>query len=313
MSLGVSGDYYGAGSGVDGYTGKFIPQIWSGKLQKKFYASTCMAEITNNDWEGEIKDQGDKVEIRSIPTITISNYTKGLALTNQVPTAANIELTIDQGKYFSVIVDDVDDVQSDLRLMDMFTNDAAQQLKIGIETAVFASIKADPHARNKGNTAGNISQNIALGVTGAWVTTTKANVLDVLVDCGQVLDEQNVPEQGRWIAVPPWFAGLIKKSDLKDASLSGDGASILRNGRLGQIDRFTIYVNNNLSVVTDGSTPCTSILFGTNDAVSFASQFTKMESLRSTTTFGNIVRGLNVYGFKTTKPEALGVLYTAKG
>lgn len=313
MSLGVSGDYYGAGSGVDGYTGKFIPQIWSGKLQVKFYANTALSEITNNDWEGEIKDQGDKVEIRSIPSITISNYTKGLALASQVPTAANIELLIDKGKYFNVVVDDVDEVQTDLRLMDMFTSDASEQMKIVIEQGVFGSIKADPVAANKGNTAGAISGNIALGAAGAWAVITKANVLDYIVDCGQVLDEQNVPETGRWLVIPPWMAAMIKKSDLKDASLSGDGSSILRNGRLGEIDRFTLYVNNNLTVSSDTGSNVTNMLFGTRDAVTFASQFTKMETLRSQTTFGNLVRGLNVYGFKTTKPEALGLLYGLKG
>ena len=64
MSLTPSSNYYGAGQGTtDLYSGKFIPQIWSGKLQVKFYASTVLSAITNNQWEGEIKDQGDKVEI----------------------------------------------------------------------------------------------------------------------------------------------------------------------------------------------------------------------------------------------------------
>jgi hypothetical protein len=38
-----------------------------------------------------------------------------------------------------------------------------------------------------------------------------------------------------------------------------------------------------------------------------------MESLRSTTTFGNIVRGLNVYGYKVVKPEALVEGFFYKG
>ena len=115
MSLAVSGNYYGAGSGVDSYANasQFIPEIWSGKLQVKFYKSTVLGEITNNDWEGEIKGHGDKVVIRSIPTITINNYQKGMNLTNQVPTSTPLELNIDKGKYFSVVVDDVDDVQGE--------------------------------------------------------------------------------------------------------------------------------------------------------------------------------------------------------
>ncbi|MDV7397249.1 hypothetical protein RZS08_37965, partial [Arthrospira platensis SPKY1] len=119
MSLAVSGNYYGAGNGVDAYAGasQFIPEVWSGKLQVKFYKSTVLGEITNNDWEGEIKGQGDKVYIRTIPTINISNYTKGMNLTSQVPTSTPLELNIDKGKYFQVVIDDVDAVQADVKLM----------------------------------------------------------------------------------------------------------------------------------------------------------------------------------------------------
>jgi hypothetical protein len=37
----------------------------------------------------------------------------------------------------------------------------------------------------------------------------------------------------------------------------------------------------------------------------FASQMTNMETMRSEATFGNIIRGLQVYGYKVIKPEAL--------
>lgn len=327
MSLGVSGNYYGAGAGVDSYAGVFIPEIWSGKLQVKFYQSTVLSSITNNDWEGEIKDQGDKVEIRTIPSITISNYTKGQTLTSQVPVGGVVELLIDKGKYFQVVVDDVDDVQSDLRLMDMFTNDASQQMKIAIDTDVLAAIKNGAAAANQGAAAGVLSTNINLGdgnatggLTGARVT--KDNVIEKIIAMGQVLDEQNVPETGRWMVIPAWMGSLIKTSDLKDASITGDSVTPLRNGRLGMIDRFTLYSSNLLPTASGatresgdtgvGTVKGTYVYAGTNDAITFASQVTKMETLRAQTTFGNIVRGLNVYGYKVIKPEALveGFFYT---
>ncbi|MEY2688706.1 MAG: hypothetical protein RL375_2904 [Pseudomonadota bacterium] len=318
MSVAVSGDRYGAGSGVDGYAGKFIPEIWSGKMAVKFYLSTCLSEITNNDWEGEIKDNGDKVIIRQVPTITIRDYLKGATLTTEVPAAATLELLIDQGKYFAFVADDVDKVQSDMRLMDMFAQDAAEQMKIKIERTVFDAIYDDAAAGNYGATAGVLSSSVNLGAVGAPLQITKTNVLDWLVEMGLVLDEQNVPETGRWVVIPPYVASLIKKSDLKDASLAGDGQSILRNGRLGMIDRFTIYSSNNLHTATDlGSDSASAgtgtaadaavwdVMAGTRDAICFASQYVKTETLRAQTTFGDIVRGLQVFGFKATKPEAL--------
>lgn len=305
MSISVTSGYYTASSTTDAYTSNFIPQIWSGKLQVKFYKSTVLGEITNNDWEGEIKGMGDTINIRTIPTITINSYTKGMNLTSQVPQSTPLTLNISKGKYFAVVLDDVDAVQADVKLMDMFTNDASQQMKIAIDGDVLGSVYADAASGNYGATAGVSSGNLNLGVTGTPRQVTSSTVLNLILDMGQALDEQNVPEDGRWIVMPPWMAALIKNSDLKQAYLTGDSVSPLRNGKLGMIDRFTLYVSNNLTKVTDGSYSTYNIIAGTRDAVSFASQITNVESIRSTTTFGNIMRGLNIYGFKTVKPEAL--------
>src|SRR5262252_3910057 len=92
----------------------FIPEIWSGKLIEKFYASTVLAAISNTDYEGEIKNQGDRVKIRTKPTITIRDYLADGLLALERPSGNNVELYIDQGKYFNTILDDVMDVQSDL-------------------------------------------------------------------------------------------------------------------------------------------------------------------------------------------------------
>ena len=313
MAIPVSAGYSQYSYNANPSGSAFIPEIWSGKLQVKFYKSTVLAEITNNDWEGEIKNQGDTVHIRSIPTITISDYEKGMNLSNQVPTSTPIELTIDKGKYFSVIVDDVDDVQADVRLMDIFTNDASEQMKIAIDGDVLNNVAPDVATANQGTTAGAISGDIDLGTTGAPVAVTTTNVLETILNCGKVLDEQNVPEDGRWMVVAPWFASLLKGSDLRQAYLTGDDVSPLRNGKLGMIDRFTLFVSNNMTKVVAGGDNAYHFLAGTRDAISFASQITNVESLRSTATFGNIVRGLNVYGYKVVKPEALVDLYAAKG
>ena len=297
-------------SGRTQYSGNFIPEIWSGKLQAKFYKTTVFSEISNNDWEGEIKGQGDKVRIRTIPTISINTYNKGDNLTNQVPTSAPIELNIDQGKYFAVVLDDVDAVQTDVKLMDMFTNDATEQMKIAIDALILDGVKGAAAAANKGATAGAISGNINLGVDSAPRAVTKANVLDLILDAGQALDEQNVPESGRWLVIPSWVAAMIKNSDLKQAYLTGDTVSPLRNGKLGMIDRFQVYVSNNLPKTADGDSY---LLAGTKDAITFASQMTNVETLRAQSTFGNIVRGLNVFGYSVIKPEALVNMVAVKG
>lgn len=270
-------------------------------------------DIANTDYEGEIKEMGDKVIIRTVPSLTIRNYVKGQGLISEQPESANVELLIDQGKYFSFAANDVDKVQSDLQLIDMWSKDASEQLKIVVDTDILGSIYVDADTYNKGTAAGFRSGSFNLGTTGSPIALTKSNILEYIVDLGTVLTEQNVPEEGRWIILPAWASGMLKKSDLKDASLTGDGKSILRNGRIGMIDNFTIYVSNNLTAVTDGSDQCYNIMAGHKTAVTFASQMTKMETIRNPNDFGDIVRGLQVYGYEVIKKQSLAVLYAKKG
>jgi hypothetical protein len=154
--------YSGAAAG-----GNFIPEIWSGKLIEKFYAATVLAAIANTDYEGEIKNQGDKVKIRTKPTITIRDYTTDQQLVVDRPSSTTVELTIDYAKYFNLVLDDVMELQSDMNLLSMWADDAGEQLKIVIDTAVLALLDAGTDASGKGATAGVISANIDLGASGA--------------------------------------------------------------------------------------------------------------------------------------------------
>ncbi len=286
------------------YTGNFIPEIWSGKLIENFYDATVLSAISNTDYEGEIKNMGDTVNIRTTPELTIQTYVKGQTLSVENPDKAKLQLIIDKGEYFAAVEDDVDQVQSDVNMMDQWSKDASERMKIKIDTRVLTDMLTDVHASNKGQTAGRISGNIDLGVAGTPEALTTSNVIGKIVDMGTVLDEANCPESDRFMVIPAKMGGLIKQSDLKDASITGDGSSPLRNGRLGMIDRFTVYVSHNL--YKSGTE--FSVIAGHKMGFTFASQMTNMETIRSETTFGNIIRGLQVYGYKVVKPEALATL-----
>lgn len=303
-----------AGSVVSpAYSGTFIPTIWSSKLIEKFYATTVLAAISNTDYEGEIKGQGDLVKIRTVPTLTINDYTAGQTLTNQRPTSSVVELLIDKGKYWSAIADDVMAVQSDIDMMNKWSTDASEQMKIAVDRDVLGTIIPSFSAYNRGATAGKLSANINLGVTGTPLALTKVNIIDTLVDLNEVLSQQNIPEQGRFFVLPFWANSLLKKSDIKDASMSGDGVSVMRNGRVGMIDGTTIYVSNNMAHVTDGANSCSNIIAGHTNGLTFASQLVKTETLRAESTFGDIMRGLQVYGYKVIDPTCLASAYVYKG
>lgn len=300
------------------YSHTVIPEIWSGKLIEKFYASTVLAAISNTAYEGEIKNQGDTVHIRTKPTITINDYLADGGIVVERPSSNIVDLLINKGKYFATILDDVMETQSDLNLLGMWSDDASQQMKIKIDADVLLNILGQADAANRGATAGKVSANINLGVTGtplamSAVTGTPASsvsVLDVLLRMGQALDEQNVPEEGRWAVIPTWAATKIKQSELRQAYLSGDSVSMLRNGRLGQVDRFTIYVSNLLPKGAVVGPPALAagewvMYAGHPHGLTFASQVSKVETLRSEHTFGQILRGLQVYGYKVVDGIAL--------
>ena len=76
--------------------------------------------------------------------------------------------------------------------------------------------------------------------------------------------------------------------------------SILRNGKFGQMDRFTIYASNLLPNGRYGPPALAAgewVIYGGHaHGLTFASQLTNVETIRSERTFGQIIRGLQVYG-----------------
>jgi hypothetical protein len=296
---------------------RYIPSIFSGKMLKKYYDTAVVPGITNTDYEGEIKKYGDTVYIREVPDITIRDYVKGQTVVNEQPEAASQALLIDKGKYWSFVTDDVDDAQTDIKdYVTKWSADAAEQMRLAMDTAVLgdSTIYDGMVAANKGATAGVVSGSYDLGTTGgSAVSLTKTNILEKIVDCGSVLDEQNVPEEGRYLVLPVRLVNLIKKSDIKDASLTGDAKSSLRTGLLGRIDRFTVYTSNLLSSYGSGSSTAWRCLFGINYGITFATQLTQTKVMDNPDGFGKLYRGLIVYGYKMVKPEAVGCLYASVG
>lgn len=361
------------------YSGIFIPAIWSGKFVEKFYDATVLGAIASTDYEGEIRNFGDTVNIRTNPSITINAYTTDQVLSVQRPSSNLVTLSINQGAYFNTVLDDVYEIQADVDLLSNWADNASEQMKVYVDTAVLAvasignlcaTTAANGTGLNMGYGAGRLSQTLNMGsstnsviqvagvkyfgaplwlargataaasgstfygiatgtgtnVAGSGFNVTSARgILDFIIDAGLVLDEQRCPETGRWIVLPAWAAAMIKRSAFQQAYLTGDAVSIARNGRLGMIDRFTVYVSNLLPIgagaglgaagaaggaaVALGATLAAgeyAVYFGHALGLTFASQMTKVETLRSESTFGTLMRGLQVWGFQVINPTIVG-------
>ena len=291
---------YGPGS-----TSNFDPTLYSGKLVEKFYKTTVFGEIASTDYEGEIAGFGSNVVIRTIPDVTVSDYVIGAGLNPQYPSNPSTNLAIDQAKSFCVALSTVDSRQSDLDLADIFANDGSIQLRIAADSDMLETIPAEVSIDNSGTTAGVDSNNINLGTSSTPVILDKTNILDFIVACGTVLDEQNVSDEGRWMVGAPSFIAAIKKSDLRIASLAGDAVSIMRNGKVGEIDRFTLYMSRNLLKQTSPG-PAQYLMFGHSAGLTFASQIVECQMIDNPNDFGYIIRGLMVFGYNVIGPNYVG-------
>ena len=266
----------------------FIPEVFSKLLQAKFYSKSVLPEISNTDYEGEISGQGDKIVVRTVPAVTINDYAG--TITTQELTTAKVEMLIDKAKYYSFKVDDVLAAQADINMLEGASSDASEGMRIAVETDVLAAA--------------------VTGATtiGSQTTITASNILANILALAKTLDELNIPEEGRFIVLSPEFISMLKQSELRQAYLTGDATSPLRNGLVGMVDRFKVFQSN--MVYTPGSgadSGYTHVLAGHPKAISFASQFTNTETVRMESTFGDQVRGLKVFGSKVITPDALCV------
>jgi len=212
-------------------------------------------------------------------------------------------------------------------LMDIVTNDAAMQMKIQIDKDVLYTNFNQGAAANQGATAGAISGGYNLGTDLSAVTLTASNILSSITALSSVLDEANVPETDRWLIITPTERQILMQSNLAQAQFMGDSSSVLRNGKIGMIDRFTVYVSNlvprgaagktwmNPNTGTDANLSSAvkrhAVIAGHKSAITFASQIAKVESLQNPNDFGTLVRGLNVYGTSVVQPNGLALLVAA--
>lgn len=270
----------------------FIPTIWSARLNESLKKNLVYGNVVNTDYEGEIKGQGSTVKINSIGAVTIGNYDKVAGIGNpQELDATQKTLVIDQAKYFNFQVDDVDAAQANVNLLDGGIVEASYGLANVVDqylAGFYTEVKAE-------NIIGNDT---------TPVTPTKDTAYDLLIDLGVLLDENNVPESERFVVVPAWYYGLL----LKDARFTKD-PNIIRTGYVGDIDGMTVYKSNNVPNTAGAKYK---IIAGHKSAISFAGQVDSVEAFRPEKQFSDAVKGLQVFGAKCIKPEALAVLTANK-
>lgn len=275
----------------------FIPEVWSARLLEHLDKVHVYAGLLNRDYEGDIRAFGDTVHINQLGSITINDYDGTDIEDPEELDGTQQNLVIDQAKYFNFQIKDIDNAQSNPKLVDSAMQRASYDMNDVIDQYLAELLLS-------GCDAGNV-----LTTDATVVTPTAETAYDYLVDLGTVLSENNVPMLGRWVVLPAWFHALL----LKDPRFVGNGTgynqAILQGGLVGEAAGFQIHLSNN---VPNTSGANYKIMAGTNAAGSFAEQLVELEAYRMEKNFSDAVKGLHVYGAKVVQPKALAVLTVNK-
>ena len=275
----------------------FIPQLYSQKLQVKFYAGSVVPNIVNYEWEGEIRSVGDKINIRQLPDLIVAPWTVNDDINFQELEDGQIQLTIDYAYYAAYKLDYVDFHQMDINLKERLMDELNNRMRLQVENTVLGTAYASAYQTVDGTAMAAAYFVMASNQATSWV-----------LRADRLLTQQNVPLENRWYLLSP----LMKEQLLQQAVLysyaTGDTAKApVRTGLVGPMGNFSLYESTLLAGGT-GATQATAInsMAGHRSAVSFASQFTEFESdIVLQNTFGKGTRSLMVFGFATTKNTAL--------
>lgn len=272
----------------------FIAAVWSANILESLKKALVFGgpDVVNRDYEGEISAMGDRVKINAISRPTISDYAKNTDMTApETLSDAQTELIISYAKSFNFQVDDVDQIQTKPKLMGPALAEAGYALSDVIDQAIAAAMKADAQVVSGLGT--DASPRTDLGTVG--------NAYTYLTKLRTALSKANVPTQGRWVIVPPWFEEKLLLDSTFIARNTQLGDNRVENGKVMRVAGLDLYVSNNVPVVSTTNT----ILAGTRLATSFAMQVTKTEAYRPEKRFADAVKGLALFGVKVVRPQSL--------
>lgn len=301
------------GNSVSGQTNSFfLPKVYSKQVLNFFRKASVAEAITNTDYAGEISAFGDTVRIIKEPVISVDQYERGGTVTKTALTDAEVTLIVDVANAFKFIVDDIETNMSHVNFREVATSSAAYALRDAFDTGVIAKMFAGVSASSPNHILGSDSAtDLAAGTfdgTGnldIGYASGEHDPIDVLSHMARLLDEQNVPEEGRWFLANPQFYEQLVQTSSKLMSVDFNaGQGSIRNGLVssGKLRGFDMYKSNNIAATTNAAGK---VIAGHMSSTCTAQTITSTEVMRDPDSFGDIVRGLHVYGAKVLRPEAL--------
>lgn len=276
----------------------FQPRIWASAIDVPYQEGLVYAQesVASTQFAEPLLQGGKSIKIQHIGTANIRDHNRNEDLVYDNADLTETELVMDQEKYFGFRVSDVDKAQAAGDFQSPLTAEHAYRLSAAADTYVGAAIKKNAKHKLDAATVFDGSDYMipAAGQRTAW---------DILRAISTELNKHAAPSLNRWAVVGPNFAGaLLADRRFTDAAAAGTD-KILRSGMIGAVPTL------GLTVMTSNSVPTTktaeTVAAGAPGAVAYASQIYEIEALRDPNRFGDLVRGLLVFGAQVVRPDGL--------
>ena len=251
----------------------FKPSLWEQALLEKF-KGICVADLITT---APSSVEGTKAIFNSI---ALSKGVQDYAGTIDYEdiNSASKELVYNKKKYVAYKIDDVDAAQAVADVMMPMARDMAYDLKRVIDAAVFDAITASGSGVAKFTNAG---------------AGSAPSIYELIVDLGTVLDENDVPEQDRFIICRPETVNELAKDEHVI-----DNTLVLPNGVVQGMQV------NGMQVIKTTACPENKVIVMHKSAVGYGKQIDKMEALRLEGSFSDAIRLLLVFGVSVLRPTA---------
>lgn len=275
---------------ITDYSG-FVGEVWSQKINATLDKTCAMLQCVNRDWQSEANKGTKKINIITPKTISASAYTGSISSYGTLSTTPTV-LELSQKIYFGVTVPDIEEVQSNISILDTVVESAKKGIEEKIDSFLF-SLHAGADTENQ------------IGSSETPETITKDNIYAQFVALAKKLKISGAlnGSNAGWVVVHPDIEEQILLCDnFTGASDARDKA--IREGAIGRIAGLDVFVSNNVGKNSDHYV----VLAGTQRGITYASQLAKIETIRAESSFNSLVRGLYVYGGLVVNPKALATL-----
>mgnify|MGYP000538739084 FL=1 len=292
----------------------FIPEIWSDEVIAAYQKNLKMAPLVK-----KLPMTGKKGDVIHIP-----KPIRGAASAKVADTAVNIQanvegelqISVDRHFEYSRFIEDIVEVQALNSLRQFYTEDAGYQLALKVDTDLmnaatgFGDGTMDLAAPSGADWVNSNSYYFdAASGGGTPLTAFAASTVaagDVFSDAGfrqaiQLLDDADVPMDGRCIIVPPVVRNTIMGTERFSSSDFVSGQTV-NTGLIGNLYGVDVYVSSNCPTLESNVRGC---ILMQKDALVHAEQMT----VRSQTQYkqeylSTLYTADTLYGVQVYRPEA---------